>query len=88
MTPPSSPLGNPDSLPPTLWSLEDPHIPILHSIGFAVKGWYFPKGLPTWEQVHAYKQQHLLGISFYPGEEQVSTTERQHLHSVSLDSDD
>ena len=29
MTPPLSPLGNPDSLPPTLWSLEDPHIPIL-----------------------------------------------------------
>ena len=88
MTSPSSPLGNPDSLPPTLWSPEDPHIPILHDISFTVEGWYFPEGLPTWEQVHIFKQQHLHGISFYPGEEWAHVFEHQHLHSVSFNSDD
>ena len=48
MTPPSSPLRHPHSLSPTLWSPEDPRIPILHSISFTVNGWTFPDGLPTW----------------------------------------
>ena len=56
MTPPFSPLGHPDSLPPTLWSPEDPHIPILRSIGFTVDSWTFPGGLPTWMQVRDYEQ--------------------------------
>ena len=73
VTPSSSPLSNPDSLPPTHWSLEDPCIPILHSIGFIVDSWSFPEGLPTWEQVCIYKQQHLHGVSFDPEEELVCT---------------
>ena len=55
MTPPSSLLGAPDSLPPTLWSPKDPHIPILCSIGFSVDSWTFPDGLPTWAQVRVYE---------------------------------
>ena len=66
MTPPSSPLSAPDLLPPTLWSLEDPRIPILCSIGFTISGWNFPDGLPTWEQVCTYERQHLHSISFDP----------------------
>ena len=69
MTPPSSPLGAPDTLPPTLWSPEDPCVPILHSIGFTVDGWTFPDGLPTWAQVRSYKQQHLQGNTFNPLDE-------------------
>ena len=55
MTPPSSPVGNSNSLPPTLWSPDDPHIPILQCISFIVNSWSFPEGLPTWEQVCIYK---------------------------------
>ena len=66
LTPPSSPLGHPDSLPNMLWNPEDPQIPILRSIGFTVDRWTFPDELPTWDQVHRYEQQHLHGISFDP----------------------
>ena len=69
ITPPSSPLGHPDSLPPTLWNSDDPHIPILCSIGFMVDSWSFPDGLPTWEQVHIYEHQHLHGTTFDPLDE-------------------
>ena len=88
MTPPSSPLGNPNSLPPTLWNLDDPCIPILHSIGFTVDGWSFPDGLPTWEQVRVYEHQHLHGVTFDLLAELDCIHERQHLCSVSFGSED
>ena len=77
LTPPSSPLSNPDSLLPTLWSPEDPRLPILHSIGFTVDGWSFPDSLPTWEQVQSYEHQHLHSVSFNPEEELVHTRKQQ-----------
>ena len=88
MTPPSSPLGHIDSLPPTLWNPEDPRISILRSIGFTVDGWTFPDGLPTWERVRDFEQQHLRGISFNPLDELDRIRERQRLRSVSFGSED
>ena len=88
MTPPSSPLGQLDSLPPTLWSPEDPRIPILRSIGFTVDGWTFPDGLPTWAHVRDFEQQHLQGVSFNSLDELDRIRERQRLHSVSFGSED
>ena len=88
MTPPSSPLEQLDSLPPTLWSPEDPRIPILRSIGFTVDGWTFPDGLPTWGQVRDFEQHHLWGVSFNPQDNLDHIQERQHLRSVSFGSAD
>ena len=88
MTPPSSPLGHIDSLPPTLWSPDNPHIPILQSIGFTVDGWTFPEGLPTWTCVRDFEQQHLLGVSFNPLDELDCIHKRQRLRSVSFGSED
>ena len=88
MTPLSSLLSAPDSLPPTLWSPEDPHIPILKSISFSVDGWTFPDGLPTWTQVRIYEQQHLHGVIFNPLDELDLTRKRQHFCSVSFGSED
>ena len=88
MTPPSSPLGHIDSLPPTLWNPEDPRIPILRSIGFTVDGWAFPDGLPTWERVRDFEQQHLRGVSFNPLDELDRLHERQRLRSASFGSED
>ena len=85
---PSSPLGHLDSLPPTLWSLDDPHIPILRSIGFTVDGWTFPEGLSTWACVHDFEQQHLQGVSFNPLDELDRIHERQRLCSISFGSED
>ena len=88
MTPPSSPLEHLDSLPPTLWSPDDPRIPILRSIGFTVDGWAFPDGLPTWARVRDFEQQHLQGVSFNPLDELDRIHERQRLRSVSFGSED
>ena len=88
MAPPSSPLEHLDSLPPTLWSPDDPRIPILRSIGFTVDGWAFLDGLPTWARVRDFEQQHLQGISFNPLDELDRIHERQHLRSVSFGSED
>ena len=88
MTPPSSPLGHIDSLPPTLWSPEDPRISILRSISFTVDGWTFPDGLPTWERVRDFEQQHLRGVSFNPLDELDRIRERQRLRSASFGSED
>ena len=88
MTPPSSPLGHPNSLPPTLWNSNDPRIPILRSIGFTVDGWSFPDGLSTWEQVRLYERQHLHGATFNPLDELDRIHEQQRLRSVSFGSDD
>ena len=88
LTPSSSPLGHIDSLPPTLWSPEDPRIPILRSIGFTVDGWTFLEGLPTWARVQDFEQQHLLGVSFNPLDELDRIHERQRLHSISFGSED
>ena len=88
MTPPSSPLGHLDSLPPTLWSPEDPRIPILRSIGFTIDGRTFPEGLPTWARVRDFEQQHLQGVSFNPLDELDRIHERQRLHSISFGSED
>ena len=88
MTPPSSPLRHIDSLPPTLWSPDDPHIPILQSISFTVDSWTFLEGLPTWAHVHDFEQQHLLGVSFNPLDELDRIHEQHHLHSVSFGSED
>ena len=88
MTPPSSPLRHIDSLPPTLWSPDDPRIPILHSIGFTVDGWAFPTGLPTWTRVCDFEQQHLWGVTFNPLDELDHIHEQQHLHSTSFGSED
>ena len=87
ITPPSSPLGHPNSLPPTLWISDDPRIPILHRIGFTVNGWSFPDGIPTWEQVRLYEHQHLHGATFDPLDELDQLHEQQCLRSVSFDSD-
>ena len=87
MTPPSSPLGHPNSLPPTLWNSDNPHIPILHSIGFTVDGWSFLDGLPTWEQVRLYEHQHLHGATFDLLDELDHIHEQQCLHSVSFGSE-
>ena len=88
MTPPSSPLEHIDSLPPTLWSPDDPRIPILRSISFTVDGWTFPDGLPTWARVWDYERQHLQGTSFNPLDELDRIHERQRLCSVSFGSED
>ena len=88
ITPPSSPLRHPDSLPPTLWSPDDPRIPILCSIGFTVDGWTFPDRLPTWTQVQDYEQQHLHGVTFNPLDKLDCIHEQQCFHSVSFGSED
>ena len=88
MTPPSSPLGHPDLLPPTLWNPDNPHIPILRSISFTIDGWTFPDRLPTWACIRDFEQQHLLGVSFNPLDELDCIHERQHLCSVSFGSED
>ena len=49
-----------------LWDSDDPWIAILRRIGFTVNRWTFPEGLPTWEQVRSFEQQHLHHGSFDP----------------------
>ena len=88
MTPPSSPLEHLDSFPPTLWSSDDPRIPILRSIGFTVDGWAFPDGLPTWTQVRDFERQHLRGTSFNPLDELDRIHGQRRLRSASFGSED
>ena len=57
-TPPSTPSDNPASLPCTLWSPDNPCIPLLHCIGFTIEGWAFPSSLPSWDQVRQFMQMH------------------------------
>ena len=88
MTPPSSPLGNPEPLPSTLWNTDDPQIAILRSIGFTVDRWTFPDGLPTWEQVRGFERRYLHGGSFDPIDQLDLARERRHLRSDSFPLDD
>ena len=87
-TPPSSPLGNLDSYPTTLWDSNDPWVAILHSIGFTVNRWTFPDGLPTWEQLRGFEQQHSHNGSFNPINQFDLAREHRRLCSNSFPLDD